>query len=78
MPSFSRLPVRFPVGTKYVLEGRGQFVRRYIEFPNGRRVQLPPRKASSCTSAAWQQIGIVPDQSAAVVDAPSLRKSVVA
>jgi len=78
MPSSSRLPARFPVGTKYVLEGRGLFVRRYIEFPNGRRVQLPTRKAMSCTDAASQQISIVPDQSVAVVDAPSLRKRVVA
>ena len=61
------LPARVPVGTKYVLEGRGLFVRRYIEFPNGRRVQLANRKALSCTSMASQQIGIVPDRSAAVV-----------
>src|ERR1035437_5324859 len=62
-----------PIGTKYVLDGRGPFVRRYIEFPNGRRVQLATRKALSCTCVASQPIGIVPDQSAAVIDAPSLR-----
>ena len=77
MPISSRLPARFPVGTKYVLEGRGLFVRRYIEFPNGRRLQPPTRKAMSCTDAASQLINIVPDQSVAVVDAPSLRKRVV-
>jgi len=77
MPISSRLPARFPVGTKYVLECRGLFVRRYIEFPNGRRVQLPTRKAISCTDAASQQIGIVPDQSVAVVDRSSLRSHVV-
>ena len=38
------LPTRFPVGTKYVLEGRGHVIRRYVEFPNGRRVQLKMRK----------------------------------
>lgn len=38
------LPTRFPVGTKYVLEGRGQFVRRYVEFPNGRKLKLKMRK----------------------------------
>ena len=38
------LPVRFPVGTKYVLEGRGQSIRRYVEFPDGHRVQLRLRK----------------------------------
>lgn len=39
-----RMPIRFPVGTKYVLEGYGQFIRRYVEFPNGRRVKLKMRK----------------------------------
>jgi len=58
----TRLPARFPIDTKYVLEGRGPFVRRYIEFPNGRRIQLPTRKALSCTCAAGQHISIVPDQ----------------
>ena len=78
MLSRPRLPARFPIGTKYVLEGSGRFVRRYIEFPNGRRVQLATRKALSCTCVASQPIGIVPDQSAAVIDAPSLRPRVLA
>jgi len=78
MASLSRLPARFPVGTKYVLEGRGLFVQRYIEFPNGRRVQLARRKAVSCTCAALQQISVIPDEIAAVIDAPSLGKRVVA
>ena len=74
MLSRPHLPARFPIGTKYVLDGRGPFVRRYIEFPNGRRVQLATRKALSCTCVASQPIGIVPDQSAAVIDAQSLRE----
>jgi hypothetical protein len=78
MLNHPRLPARFPNGTKYVLEGRGPFVRCHIEFPNGRRVQLTTRKAVSCTCAARQQISIVPDQSVAVVDAPSQRSRVVA
>jgi hypothetical protein len=78
MLSRTRLPERFPIGTKYVLEGCGPFVRRYIEFPNGRRVDLTTRQALSCTCLARQQISIVPDQSAAVADAPSLRSRVVA
>ena len=78
MLSRPRLPARFPIGTKYVLEGSGRFVRRYIEFPNSRRVQLAMRKALSCTCVASQPIGIVPDQSAAVIDAPSLRPRVLA
>jgi hypothetical protein len=37
-----RLPSRFPVGTRYVIEGRGGRVQsRYIEFPDGRQVTLP-------------------------------------
>jgi hypothetical protein len=38
----SRLPSRFPVGTRYVIEGRGGHVHlRYLEFPDGRQIQLP-------------------------------------
>jgi len=42
----SRLPARFPVGTTYVVEGRGdkngqlQVLSRYVVFPGGRRVNL--------------------------------------
>lgn len=54
------LPARFPVGAKYVVEGRGSFVRRYVEFPGGRRVDLAPRKAATCTCAELRAISIVP------------------
>jgi hypothetical protein len=64
----THLPTRFPSGTKYVLEGRGPFVWRYIEFPDGRRRQLATRKVLSCT-CAQQKISIVPDLSAIAVDA---------
>jgi hypothetical protein len=38
----NRLPSRFPVGTRYVIEGRGGRIRlRYLEFPDGRKVDLP-------------------------------------
>ena len=73
MLSRPRLPAHFPIGTKYVLEGGGRFVRRYIEFPNGRRVQLATRKALACTCVARQRMSIIPDQSVTVIDAPSLR-----
>ena len=73
-----RMPTHIPIGTKYVLESRGPFVRRYVEFPNGRKVQLETRIALSCTCAARQQISIVPDESAAVVDSLSPRPRVVA
>ena len=41
------LPSRFPVGTRYVIEGRGggrgalRIHLRYLEFPDGRQVELP-------------------------------------
>jgi hypothetical protein len=37
-----RLPARFPVGTRYVIEGRaGRIQLRFLEFPDGRRVDMP-------------------------------------
>jgi hypothetical protein len=37
-----QLPSRFPVGTRYVIEGRaGRIMLRYLEFPDGRHVELP-------------------------------------
>jgi hypothetical protein len=62
----SHLPTRFPVGTKYVLEGRGPSVRRYVELPDGRRFRLPTRKALTCTCA---DTSIVPGQLVEPVDA---------
>ncbi len=47
----NRLPHRFPVGTKYVIEGRGggegclRVSSRYIEFPDGRHLQLRARSS---------------------------------
>ena len=43
----SRLPSRFPVGTKFVIEGRRggegqvQVYSRYLEFPDGTFLPLP-------------------------------------
>jgi hypothetical protein len=40
----ARLPDRFPVGTKLVIEGRrGGPVSRYLEFPDGTCRALPVR-----------------------------------
>jgi hypothetical protein len=37
-----RLPNRFPVGTRFVIEGRGGRIQlRYLEFPDGRHIDLP-------------------------------------
>jgi len=42
--SLNRLPSRFPVGTKFVIEGRrGQVFSRYLEFPDGTCIRLPKR-----------------------------------
>ena len=60
----SRLPSRFPVGTKFVIEGRRagegevHVIKRYLEFLDGRHVLLPARPARSTqplTSPATEQ-----------------------
>jgi hypothetical protein len=46
------LPSRFPVGTRYVIEGlRGRISARYVEFPDGRRLELPPDGAPGTISS---------------------------
>ncbi len=65
----TNLPTRFPAGTKYVLEGHGPVVRRYVELPNGRRIKLDTRKALTCTSAQLQT-SIVPKRVADGLDFP--------
>jgi hypothetical protein len=45
------LPSRFPVGTRYVIEGLGgRISSRYIEFPDGRKVDLPADLAARMKS----------------------------
>jgi hypothetical protein len=49
----SRIPSRFPVGTRYVIEGRaGRISLRYLEFPDGRKVDLPADLAARTKSRA--------------------------
>jgi len=49
----SHLPSRFPVGTRYVIEGRdGLISLRYLEFPDGRKVDLPSDLAARSSSRA--------------------------
>jgi hypothetical protein len=43
--SVSNLPRRLPVGTKYVVESRGEFVHRFVELPDGARISLRKRKS---------------------------------
>jgi hypothetical protein len=48
-----RLPKEFPVGTRYVIEGRaGHIQSRYLEFPDGRHVDLPAELAERSRSRA--------------------------
>jgi len=48
-----RLPSRFPIGTRYVIEGReGIICLRYLEFPDGRKVDLPADLAARTKSRA--------------------------
>jgi hypothetical protein len=48
-----RLPKEFPVGTRYVIEGRaGHIQSRYLEFPDGRHVELPADLADRARSRA--------------------------
>ena len=53
--SLSRLPSRFPVGTKFVIEGKrggdGQVFSRYVEFPDGTYIRLPKRAGKRETAA---------------------------
>jgi len=40
-PKVKQLPGRFPVGTRYIIEGRGGVVdQRYLEFPDGQKIDL--------------------------------------
>jgi len=73
MRSLRRLPARFPDGAKYVLESEGGMVRRYVEYPDGRKVMLASRKAAVCVCNE-QDVSIVP----AVIEAPAPRKRAVA
>jgi hypothetical protein len=59
MRKSKRLQTRFPEGTKYVLESVGGMVRRFVEFPDGRKITLPTRKAQTCCAEA-EDVSIVP------------------
>lgn len=57
MSASVRLPSRFPAGTKFVVEGEDaadggvRIVKRYLVYPNGRRIDLlagAPRVFECC------------------------------
>jgi hypothetical protein len=75
MSRFAQLPTQFPVGSKYILESRGSFVQRWVEFPNGRTVRLSRRKMLPCERWELQQISIAPHQQPTPVDATNERGS---
>ena len=62
--NLSRLPSRFPVGTKFVIEGRPgregqpQVFTRFIEFPDGTRLKLPKRPAPQKSAPAGRRARI--------------------
>jgi hypothetical protein len=70
-----RLPKSFPDGTKYVVEGGGAMIRRYVVLPNGRKINLSSRKSVPCRCRD-QRISIVPDHAAS--DAPLLHRRIFA
>ena len=48
MPKSMQLPSHLPAGSKYVIERHGRIqdsilVHRYVELPDGHRVELAPR-----------------------------------
>jgi hypothetical protein len=61
-----RLPRRLPIGTRYVVEGRTgakglfQVSARYVVLPNGRRFDLPAKKAAEGGSRARRRLPRVP------------------
>jgi len=62
--SSNRLPSRFPIGTKFVIEGRPsgegemKVVSRFIEFPDGTRLRLPKRPPPQKSAPAGRRARI--------------------
>jgi hypothetical protein len=77
MSKSSRLPAHIPDGTKYILEREGAIVRRFVEFPSGRKVRLTNRKAMTC-SCAEQQTSIVPNKVTDLIDTHTFRRRIFA
>ena len=59
MGQANRLPDRFPDGTRYIIEGRdGHIVLRYLEFPDGRQVDLLAENAQAPRPRTLAQPGL--------------------
>ena len=58
----NRLPSRFPVGTKLVIEsrpirnGEPAILSRYVELPDGRSFSLPSRVARKTTNKVRRRL----------------------
>jgi hypothetical protein len=57
MPKPMQLPSHLPVGSKYVIESHGRMkgsilMHRYVELPDGHRVELAPRLVPICKTAS--------------------------
>ena len=53
----TRLPARLPSGSKYVMEIRGKMkgsllLNRYVELPDGRRIELAARLVPTCETTS--------------------------
>lgn len=71
MRKSDRLPTRFPAGAKYVLEGRGTVIHRYVELPGGGRVMLSERKAVRCHRPGPLEVSLVPAAGLRLGSAPA-------
>ena len=73
----NRLPSRFPVGTKFVIEGKPgregqvQVSSRYLEFPDGTFFPLPVRPVNT-TSTNRRRLDDAPDACARAAIEPAL------
>jgi hypothetical protein len=60
MANLSRLPSRFPVGTKFVIEGRpgkkGQTFTRHLEFPDGTMMRLPSHRMTRASATRQHRL----------------------
>jgi hypothetical protein len=57
MPKPMQLPSHLPTGSKYVIESHGRIkgsilMHRYVELPDGHRVELAPRLVPICRTAS--------------------------
>ncbi|HEY4407885.1 MAG TPA: hypothetical protein VGN55_24795 [Xanthobacteraceae bacterium] len=56
MGQADRLPSQFPEGTRFIIEGRaGRILSRYLEFPDGRHVDLPVERGRAKPSVRMRR-----------------------